>query len=88
MVATTRSGRHIKKPDLYQPIESVLEDDYDADDYDSDVLLDTDIDTEDECEDDSENEDEDVGEDEDVDENGNLKGFVVDDESESEEEHA
>jgi hypothetical protein len=64
---------------LYQPDESILEDDYATDEYDSVDLSGTDIDTEEESESDSE---------EDADENGNLKDFIVDDESESEEEDA
>ena len=82
VVATrTRSGRHIKKPVLFQPAETVLEDDYATDEHDTDI--DSDIDTDDEEEYSSEEE-----EDDDADENGNLKDFVVDDESESEEEDA
>jgi len=78
VVATrTRSGRQIKKPVLFQPTETVLEDDYATDEHDTDI--DSDIDTEDEEEYSSEDEEEDA------DENGNLKDFVVDDESESEE---
>jgi len=47
MVQTrTRSGRQIKKPELYQPEEAILEDDYAPEDHDSD--LGSDIDTEDE----------------------------------------
>jgi len=47
MVQTrTRSGRQIKRPELYQPEETVLEDDYSPEEHDSD--LGTDIDTEDE----------------------------------------
>ena len=77
VVATrTRSGRHINKPILFQPAETVLEDDYATDEHDTD--LDSDIDTDDEEEYSSEDE-------EDADENGNLKDFVVDDESESKE---
>lgn len=82
VVATrTRSGRHIKKPVLFQPAETVLEDDYATDEHDTDI--DSEIDTDDEEEYSSEEE-----EDDDADENGNLKDFVVDDESESEEEDA
>ena len=78
VVATrTRSGRHIKKPVLFQPAETVLEDDYATDEHDTDI--DSDIDTDDEEEYSSEDEEEDA------DENGNLKDFVVDDEIESEE---
>ena len=77
----TRTGRTIKKPALYVPIETVLDDDYatdEHDDTDSESLIDT--------EDEYKSEDESDGED--GDENGNLKDFVVDDESESEEESA
>jgi hypothetical protein len=81
MVSTrTRLGRNIKKPDFFKPTEDVLDDDYCDDDHDTD--FDSEIDTEDE-EDFSDEEDE-----EDADENGNLKDFVVEDESESEEEDA
>jgi hypothetical protein len=70
----TRSGRVSKPPERYEPIEQV-EDDYDADDYDTedpdDVSEDIETDTEDE-EDES-----------DADEDGNLDGFVVPDKSES-----
>jgi hypothetical protein len=74
----TRTGRLIKKPDTFQPTETDLVDDYAVDDHDTD--FDSDLDTEDEEEYTS---DEDDDEDE-MDENGNLKDFVVDDESESE----
>ena len=78
----TRSGRKIKKPELFQPTEEDLVDDYGSDEHDSD--FDSNIDTEEECySDESEEED-----DSDADENGNLKGFIVDDESESESEDA
>jgi len=77
------SSRVIRKPVLYQPVETVLEDDYAADEYDSGLDSDTDIDTDDECVG-----DDDFDEDDDADENGNLKDFIVDDESESEEEDA
>jgi hypothetical protein len=79
-----RSSRVIRKPVLYQPVETVLEDDYAADEYDSDLDSDTDIDTDDECVSDDDFEDDD----DDADDNGNLKDFIVDDESESEEEDA
>ncbi len=78
-----RSSRVIRKPVLYQPVETVLEDDYAANEYDSGLDSDTDIDTDDECV-----SDDDFEEDEDADDNGNLKDFIVDDESESEEEDA
>ena len=75
MVQTrTRSGRQIKKPELYKPEETVLEDDYLPDEHDSD--FDSDIDTEEEyySDDDSEGDDDE----------GSLKDFVEDDESEEE----
>tara|TARA_R100000908_G_scaffold46263_2_gene22599 strand:+ start:3587 stop:3835 length:249 start_codon:yes stop_codon:yes gene_type:complete len=77
-IVTTRSGRKIKKPTTFQPTETDLVDDYADDDHDTD--FDSELDTEDEEEFTS---DEDDDEDE-MDENGNLKDFVVDDESESE----
>jgi hypothetical protein len=80
MVTTrTRSGRQIKKPELYEPEETVLEDDYTEEDHDSDFG--SDIDTEDEYYSDDDSEDDD--------DEGSLKDFVVDDEEdESEEEDA
>ena len=79
MVTTrTRSGRQIKKPQLYEPEDTVLEDDYSPDEHDSD--LGSDIDTEDEYYSDDESEDDD--------DEGSLKDFVVDDVEESEEEDA
>ena len=78
MITRTRAGRKIKKPELFQPTENDLVDDYSPDEHDTDI--DSGIDTEEECySDESESED-----DSDADEDGNLKGFVVDDESESE----
>ena len=77
MVQTrTRTGRNIKKPELYTPEETVLEDDYTLEEHDSD--LGSDIDTEDEMYSDDDSEDD---EDE-----GSLKDFIVDDDEESEEE--
>ena len=86
MVVSTRTrfGRAVKKPTLYVPVETVLDDDYATDEHD-DTDSESLIDTEDEYKTDDESDD-----DEDADENGNLKDFVVDDdeasESESEEE--
>lgn len=86
MVVSTRTrfGRVVKKPTLYVPVETVLDDDYATDEHD-DTDSESLIDTEDEYKTDDESDD-----DEDADENGNLKDFVVDDdeasESESEEE--
>jgi hypothetical protein len=72
----TRSGRKIKKPELFKPTEQDIVDDYSPEDHDTD--FDSELDTEDE-EDYSSSDEE-----EDADENGNLKDFIVDDESESE----
>jgi hypothetical protein len=74
----TRSGRIIKKPDTFKPTETTLEDDYAEDEHDTD--FDSDIDTDDEIYSGSESE----YDDEEEDDNGNLEGFVVDDESEEE----
>lgn len=72
---TTRSGRNIKKPERYEPTETCTDDYTDDDDENSDEEI---INSESEC---SSDED-----DEDADDNGNLKGFVVSDEDESEDE--
>ena len=72
----TRSGRKIKKPELFKPTEQDLVDDYSPEDHDTD--FDSELDTGDE-EDYSSSDEE-----EDADENGNLKDFIVYDESESE----
>lgn len=71
----TRSGRLIKKPILYEP-EEFCEDDY-SDDEPEEIISDED-------ESDEEEEEEEEEEDEDADENGNLKDFVVEDESDEE----
>jgi len=73
-----RSGRKTKKPELFKPTENDLVDDFSPDDHDTD--FDSDIDTEEECYSDESDSDDDS----DADEDGNLKGFIVDDESESE----
>jgi hypothetical protein len=67
-----------KPPVRYEPVEQV-EDDYSAEDYDSD---DSNSDISDELDEDEE----DFEDDEDADEDGNLDGFVVPDKSESDEE--
>jgi len=74
----TRSGRQIKKPELYQPEEAVFEDDYSPEEHDSDIGSDIETDEEYYSDDDSEDDDDE----------GSLKDFVVDDDeaSESEEE--
>lgn len=80
---STRSGRVVKKPAIFIPTETVLDDDYCSDEYNTDGG--SDIETDDEClSDDSEYDDDD----DDADENGNLQDFVVDDEEESESEDA
>lgn len=78
----TRSGRAIKKPVVYVPTETVLDDDYCTDDYDTEIG--SEIDTDEECYSDESEDDND----DDADENGNLKDFVVDDDEESESEDA
>jgi hypothetical protein len=72
----TRSGRVSKPPVRYEPVEQV-EDDYAAEDYDSDE---SEIKSDDGSDDFSE---EDADDEEDADEDGNLDGFVVPDKSES-----
>ena len=70
----TRSGRVVKKPERYEPVEQV-EDDYATDDYDSNEESDVDSAvTYEESEFSSED---------DADDEGNLDGFVVADKSES-----
>lgn len=73
---TTRSGRTIKKPVLYEP-EERPEDDFGADEYDED---DPNGENDDIAEDDDDEEEDD--DEEDADEHGNLKGFVVEDSDE------
>lgn len=72
----TRSGRKVKKPELFQPTENIVEDDYTADEHDSE--FNSEIDTDEEEDYSSEDEDSDM------DENGNLRDFVVDSDSEEE----
>jgi hypothetical protein len=73
----SRSGRVIKKPEIYTPDEKV-EDDYGDHEYDTEDEG-SDIETDDEYDSDEESE---YDGDEDADENGNLKDFVVDDDEE------
>ena len=63
---TTRSGRQIKKPVRYEPVE-ICTDDYSDDDIEEED--DADISSESEC----------VSDSEDIDENGNLTGFIASD---------
>lgn len=79
MVQTrTRTGRKIKKPELYTPEETVLEDDYTLEEHDSDLGSDLDTDDEMYSDDDSEEDEDDES----------LKDFIVDDDEESGEEDA
>ena len=74
----TRSGRTVKEPKRYEPVEKVT-DDYAEDEYDSNVDLDASDDELDEQligSDDDESEEEDDDE-EDADARGNLKDFVA-----------
>ena len=78
----TRSGRVSKVPERLDPLEDLPEDDFSDDDYETETEpeIESDIDLlqtddEDDFEDD----------DSDVDENGNLKGFVVDEDEEEDE---
>lgn len=70
----TRSGRVVKKPERYAPVE-VCDDDYASDEYDSeessDVSSDVSVDPDD------------ISSESDADENGNLGGFVVEDKSDA-----
>jgi len=74
----TRSGRVVKAPERYEPVEQV-EDDYAPEDYDSDEASDVSsaIAT------DSDEEDDET----DADEYGNLDGFVVPDKNESDDDY-
>jgi len=70
----TRSGRTVKKPDRYEPVEQV-EDDYAAEDYDSDESSINESGVE--------YEDSEFSSEDDADDDGNLDGFVIADKSES-----
>lgn len=72
----TRSGRQIKKPDRYVPIEKV-EDDFGSDEYDSNTDAESDSG--------SETGSESSANSEEVDEHGNLRDFVEYSDSEDEE---
>ena len=67
MTYTTRSGRNIKKPDRYEPVEICLDDDDESEEEGEDIFS-------------SESESE--SDEDDGDENGNLKGFVGSDSDE------
>jgi|UniRef100_A0AB38ZME0 hypothetical protein len=59
----TRSGRKIKKPELFQPTESEFVDDFSPEEYDTDEESGTDVESESESESDA----------------GSLEDFIVDD---------
>ena len=59
----TRSGRKIKKPELFQPTESEFVDDFLVEEYDTDEESGTDVESESESESDA----------------GSLEEFIVDD---------
>lgn len=72
---TTRSGRQVKKPERYEPVEVPIDDFSDgdvSDDFSDEDIEESDFDSESESESD----------DDDADEHGNLKGFVVSDDEE------
>jgi hypothetical protein len=69
----TRSGRVVKAPERYTPVE-VCDDDFTEADYDSDAEL-SDVSSE------ASYDSEEVSSESDADENGNLDGFVVEDKS-------
>lgn len=73
----TRSGRLSKVPERLDPLEDLPEDDFSDDDYETESEIESDIDL---LQTDDEDNFEDDEDDSDMDENGNLKGFVVDDE--------
>lgn len=70
---TTRSGRVIKKPERYTPVETVVDDfsESEYDDVESEISSSVSFESEDDT---SES---------DADENGNLEGFVVEENSEN-----
>ena len=70
---TTRSGRIVKAPERYTPVET-CDDDFTEADYDSDVEL-SDVSSE------ASYDSDEVSSESDADENGNLDGFVVEDKS-------
>ena len=75
-MVSTRSGRNVKKPERYEPVEVPIDDysDVDDDDFDDDGedIEESDFESESESDED------------DADDNGNLKGFVVSDDEDDE----
>jgi len=78
---TTRRGRVINKPEQFKPTEDTFIDDFREDEYDTDDSSDSSICTDEEIDSDSEYDEDDCEEDD----NGNLKGFIVSDSEEDEE---
>ena len=70
MSTRTRSGRIVKPPERYVPVE-VCEDDYNSDEYDSTDLS--------EVSSEASYDPEEISSESDADEHGNLDGFVVED---------
>lgn len=70
---TTRSGRVVKPPVRYEPVVESFEDDFSDSDYDDESDED-DVDS-------IMTEDESDESDDDLDENGNLKDFVIEEDS-------
>jgi len=70
---TTRSGRIVKKPELFKPTEDTFIDDYSDREYDTDDL-DSELDTDEELDSDSDEYSTDDGED--------LEDFIVPDDDE------
>ena len=74
MVTRTRSGRAVKTPVRYVPVE-VCDDDFDEGDYDSTDL--SDVSSE------ASYDSEEMTSESDADDNGNLDGFVVEDKTDA-----
>jgi len=74
VVTRTRSGRAVKAPVRYVPVE-VCEDDFDDDDYDSTDL--SDVSSE------ASYDSEEMTSESDADDNGNLDGFVIEDKTDA-----
>jgi hypothetical protein len=77
----TRSGRVSKVPERLDPLEDLPEDDFSDNDYETESEVESEIDLLQ-----TDNEDDFEDDDSDVDENGNLEGFIVDEEEEEEDE--
>ena len=73
----TRSGRVSKVPERLDPLEDLPEDDFSDNDYETESEIESEIDLLQ-----TDNEDDFEEDDSDIDENGNLEGFIVDEEEE------